>query len=263
MTPQALVYAAGLGSRLRPLTDQWPKALAPIYGKPALEWILRRLEQNGLLRVTVNTHAHAEQIHRFIQERPTSQLQVQISHEPMLLDTGGGLRKTHPHWSPSESILLHNVDVFSTADLSQAWDCHTQQRPLATLLVQQRPTHNRLLIDELGLLCGVHYVQRQDYRVLRDPQGELKEVGFCGIHLVSPEIFSVLPEQEAAFGIVPVYLERVACGDRIQTVEIGSAYWRDIGTLDSLQQLEQDWERVPSLAALHRGGSPHSISARS
>ena len=260
MTPQALVFAAGLGTRLAPLTKQLPKALAPIHGIPALEWILRRLEQQQVRQIVINTHAHAEKIHHFVEVRTPSSLNLQISHEPTLLDTGGGLRQSHSFWSVNMPILLHNADVFSNADLTTAWQVHSETNPLATLLVKQRPTNNRLLVDEADLLCGVHYVKQQDHRILRDPVGSLREVGFCGIHLVAPRIFEVLPEQEI-FRIIPVYLGQVKRGEEIRTVDIGSAYWRDIGKLSSLQQLESDWLAVPGLADAHRGCSPHSIKA--
>ena len=260
MTPQALVFAAGLGTRLALLTEQLPKALAPIHGIPALEWILRRLEQQCIQQVVINTHAHAEQIHQFVENRAPSSLNLQTSHEPILLDTGGGLLQSRPFWSACLPILLHNVDVFTNADLTSAWRIHSGTSPLATLLVQQRPTNNRLLVDEADFLCGVHYVKRQDHRILRDPIGNLREVGFCGIHLVASRIFEVLPEQEV-FRIIPVYLEQVARGEEIRTVDIGSAYWRDIGTLSSLHQLESDWLTIPRLADAHRGCSPHSIKA--
>ena len=260
MILQALIFAAGLGTRLGPLTKKLPKALAPIHSIPAIEWVLRRLEQQQVQQVVINTHAHAEKIHRFVEARTPSYLNLQISHEPILLDTGGGLRRSRSFWSVNMPILLHNVDVFSNADLTTAWQVHSATNPLATLLVQQRPTNNRLLVDEAGLLCGVHYVKQQDHRILRDPVGSLREVGFCGIHLVAPRIFEVLPEQEV-FRIIPVYLEQVTRSEEIRTVDIGSAYWRDIGTLSSLQQLEADWLAVPGLADAHRGCSPHSIKA--
>ncbi|MEC8260364.1 MAG: sugar phosphate nucleotidyltransferase, partial [SAR324 cluster bacterium] len=113
MTPQALVFAAGLGTRLAPLTKQLPKALAPIHGIPALEWILRRLEQQQVQQVVINTHAHADKIHRFVEARTPSSLNLQISHEPILLDTGGGLRRSRFFWPVNMPILLHNADVFS------------------------------------------------------------------------------------------------------------------------------------------------------
>lgn len=260
MTPQALVFAAGLGTRLAPLTKELPKALAPIHGIPALEWILRKLEQQQVQQIVINTHAHAEKIHRFIETRTPSSLNLQISHELILLDTGGGLRRSRSFWSTNMPILLHNADVFSNADLIPAWQVHSGTNPLATLLVQERPTNNHLLVDEAGLLCGVHYVKQQDHRILRDPVGSLREVGFCGIHLVAPRIFEVLPEQEV-FRIIPVYLEQVTRGEEIRIMDISSAYWRDIGTLSSLQQLESDWLAVPRLADAHRGCSPHSIKA--
>ena len=260
MTPQALVFAAGLGTRLAPLTKQLPKALAPIHGIPALEWILRKLEQQQVQQIVINTHAHAEKIHRFIETRTPSSLNLQISHELILLDTGGGVRRSRSFWSTNMPILLHNADVFSNADLTPAWQVHSGTNPLATLLVQERPTNNHLLVDEAGLLCGVHYVKQQDHRILRDPVGSLREVGFCGIHLVAPRIFEVLPEQEV-FRIIPVYLEQVTRGEEIRIIDISSAYWRDIGTLSSLQQLESDWLAVPRLADAHRGCSPHSTKA--
>ena len=151
----------------------------------------------------ITTHAHAEKIHRFVEARTPSSLNLQISHEPILLDTGGGLRRSRSFWSVNMPILLHNVDVFSNADLTTAWQVFSKTNTLATLLVQQRPTHNRLLVDEVDLLCGVHYVKQQDHRILRDPVGSLREVGFCGIHLVAPRSFEVLHEQEV-FRFIPV-----------------------------------------------------------
>ncbi|MEC7165657.1 MAG: sugar phosphate nucleotidyltransferase, partial [SAR324 cluster bacterium] len=140
MTPQALVFAAGLGTRLAPLTKQLPKALAPSHGIPALEWILRRLEQQQVQQVVINTHAHADKIHRFVEARIPSSLNLQISQEPILLDTGGGLRRSRSFWSINKPILKHNADFFTHPDFTSAWQVHSETKPLATQLVQQPPT---------------------------------------------------------------------------------------------------------------------------
>jgi NDP-sugar pyrophosphorylase family protein len=257
---QALVFAAGRGTRLAPLTHSVPKALAPLRHQPALQWILQRLARLGVEHVVINTHALAPQIHDFVERVSLPNVQIEISHETELLDTGGGLRRTEKMWPFPTPILLHNVDVFSTMDLYAAWNFHQTEHPLATLLAKKRPTNNLLLVDEKQNLCGVHYVARQDYRLLRRPVGELQEVGFCGVHFVEREIFAYFPDEEK-FGIIPFYLQQVSEGKPIRVFDVGEAYWRDVGTLQSLQCLEEEWLAVPDLADLHRGGSPHSIRA--
>ncbi|MBF0236959.1 MAG: nucleotidyltransferase family protein [SAR324 cluster bacterium] len=190
---KAMILAAGKGTRLQPITLSLPKALVPVDNIPALEWTIQRLKYLGVTSVILNTHYLADQIKQYLKNRPVDGLKIETSHEEEILGTGGGLLKTHDFWDDSP-FFLHNADIFCNADLKQAYQYHLQAQNLATLCVQERETQTRLLVDESGFLCGIHYYKK-DLRVqTRPPEGKVYEAGFSGIHVISPSIFPVITE---------------------------------------------------------------------
>ncbi len=147
---KAMILAAGLGSRLRPLTDDRPKALVTVAGRTLLEITLSRLRSFGVSEVIVNAHHHAQMIVDYLKANDNFGMRIELSLEAELLDTGGGLKKTAPFFSDSlqEPFILHNVDVLSAIDLGRMVRFHTEQAALATLAVQERASSRQLLFDE-------------------------------------------------------------------------------------------------------------------
>lgn len=239
---RAMVLAAGLGSRLRPLTDDRPKALVEVAGRTMLEIALRRLQAFGVRDVVVNTHHFAEKVEGFLRAHANFGMRIEISREEELLDTGGGLKKAAWFFQQEadEPFLLHNVDVISTIDLSEMVRRHTQSGALATLAVMDRASSRLLLFDDAGALSG-RQLGADGARELVRPAVDARARAFCGVHVISPRIFGLLSE-EGAFPIVPAYLRLAAQGERIAAFNAEPAYWRDLGKPTSLRQAEKDFE---------------------
>jgi NDP-sugar pyrophosphorylase family protein len=240
---KAMVLAAGLGTRLRPLTDDRPKALVEVAGRTMLEITLSRLRASGVHDVIVNVHHLADKIAEFLAANDNFGMHIDISREPTLLDTGGGLKNAAHFFLGDSSLvdepfLLHNVDVISTIDLERMVRTHTANQALATLAVQHRGTTRYLLFDERLELCGRHSGRDPADLIVR-PARQAQPFGFCGIHVISPRIFSLMAEQ-GAFSIIDSYLRLAAVGERIVAFPDDQSYWRDLGTSESVVQAAQD-----------------------
>jgi mannose-1-phosphate guanylyltransferase len=241
---KAMVLAAGLGTRLRPLTDDRPKALVEVYGRTLLEITLTRLREFGIQDVIVNVHHYADMVMDRVKAAGNFGMHIEFSREDILLDTGGGLKKAA--WflggdssaTKDEPFILHNVDVISTIDLQRMVEVHTQSKALATLAVQQRKTSRYLLFNDQLQLCGRRLVKEEKTEIAR-PAQQMTELAFAGIHVISPRIFPLLAE-EGVFSIVPAYLRLSAAGEKIQAFRADEYYWRDLGKPENIQQAEQD-----------------------
>ena len=238
---KAMVLAAGLGTRLRPLTDDRPKALVEINERTLLEITLTRLRRFSVSEVIVNVHHFADMILQFLAAKQNFGMRVAISHEDELLDTGGGLRKAAWFFLEDcrdEPFLVHNVDVLSNIDLAQMVRFHDEHHALATLAVQDRPSSRYLLFDQQELLCGRRF-EREQRTELAGAIEPLQALAFCGIHVISPRLLGMMTET-GAFSIIETYLHLAARGDRIAAFRADGAYWRDLGTLDHLKQASDD-----------------------
>jgi NDP-sugar pyrophosphorylase family protein len=202
---QAMIFAAGLGTRLRPLTDNIPKALVEIAGTPMLERVITKLKDHGVRRVIINLHHFHDKIISFVAGKNHFDLDIQFSDESqMLLDTGGGLKKAAHLFDHTKPILLHNVDVLSNLDFGKMMNHHLKKNALATLFVQKRKSSRYFLFDENMRLAGWRNVKSGDEILVRK-EGQFSEFGFNGIHIISPEIFKLIKDEDK-FSIVPVYL---------------------------------------------------------
>ena len=241
---RAMVLAAGLGTRLRPLTDHRPKALVEVGGRTLLEIALARLASFGIREVIVNVHHFADMIVDYLKANKNFGMRIDVSREDdILLDTGGGLKKAAHFFlqksqPPEEPFILHNVDVISTIDLHRMAQFHAENQALATLAVQERPTSRYLLFDEQLQLCG--------RKSGRDGQAELvrssshpKALAFSGIHVISPRLFSLMTE-EGVFSIIAPYLRLAAQGEKIIAFRSDEYQWRDLGRLDDVTQADQE-----------------------
>jgi mannose-1-phosphate guanylyltransferase len=225
---KAMVFAAGLGTRLRPLTDNRPKALVEIAGRTLLQITLERLRAFDIDEVIINVHHFAEMIVGYLKAHHNFGIRIEISHEDLLLDTGGGLKKAS-WFLRDEPFVLHNVDVITTIDLRRMAEFHREHHALVTLAVQDRKTSRYLLFDDALQLRG-----RQE-----TPDSRMHSLAFSGIHVISPRLFQLITE-DGAFSIIPTYLRLAAAGERILAFRADEYRWRDVGRLQDLAQAEAD-----------------------
>ena len=240
---KAMILAAGLGTRLRPLTDDRPKALVTVAGHTLLEIALTRLRAFGVREVIVNTHHHGDMIVDYVKANDNFGMRIEISHEEILLDTGGGLKKAAWFFLDSsgnaqEPFILHNVDVISTIDLGRMVRFHTEQAALATLAVQGRETSRYLLFDQQGQLCGRRAGPDGNPELVR-PAKPTQPLAFSGIHVISPKLLTNMTE-EGAFSIIDAYLRLAAQGEKIIAFRVDECYWRDLGRAENILQAAED-----------------------
>ncbi|HTS09873.1 MAG TPA: nucleotidyltransferase family protein [Candidatus Eisenbacteria bacterium] len=239
---RAMILAAGLGTRLRPLTDDRPKALVEVNGKTLLEITLRRLATFGIHDVIVNVHHFADLVIEFLQRNQSFGMRVEVSREDLLLDTGGGLKKAAwfflENGDKEKPFLLHNVDVISTIDFSQMLQSHEESGALATIAVKDRPSSRYLLFDEKNQLCGRRTAGIANDERIR-PSEETHAYAFCGIHVVSPRLLPMLDEKEA-FSIIASYLRLAGQGQVISAFRADGYYWRDLGTPARVKAVAED-----------------------
>ena len=240
---KAMILAAGLGTRLRPLTDDRPKALVEINGRTLLEITLCRLRMFGVNEVIVNAHHFADKIQDYLKANDSFGMRVEMSREEVLLDTGGGLKKA-AHFFLEESgrpggpFILHNVDVLSSIDLQRMVQFHMETQALATLAVQDRPTSRYLLFDEQQQLCG----RRSGVDELVRPSRDVQALAFSGIHVISPRLLTLMTEA-GAFSIIETYLRLAAAGEEIRALRADDYYWRDLGKPESVAQAAEDMKQ--------------------
>ncbi len=201
-----MILAAGLGTRLRPLTDSLPKVLVPVLGVPFLDRLLACLERQGVRQLALNTHHLAAAVQSHLAGRPDgspllSTLSVRLFHEPRLLGTGGGLRNAAEFWG-EENLLVWNGDIVCSFGLEELKAAHGSEdgesdhafraspAPLATLVVQARESGSYLLVDESGMICGIDSARRGQRRLERRPQGHARPLAFNGISLLSPRLLA-------------------------------------------------------------------------
>src|SRR5438128_2833216 len=225
---KAMILAAGLGTRLRPLTDNRPKALVEIGGRTLLEITLSRLRASGVREVIINVHHFANMILEYLKTNHNFGMRIEVSREEVLLDTGGGLKKA-AYFFPEgpngceKPFILHNVDVISTIDLRRMVQFHLEHRALITLAVQDRETSRHLLFDEQLQLCGRRSEHDQKTELVRSSQ-QMRALAFAGIHVISPRLFAMMME-EGVFSIITSYLRLAAYGERILAFPANEYYW--------------------------------------
>jgi NDP-sugar pyrophosphorylase family protein len=243
---KAMVLAAGLGTRLRPLTNDRPKALVEIGGRTLLEITLARLRGFGISEVIINVHHFADLLLQYLKTNNNFGMKIAISREDVLLDTGGGLKKAGYFFldssdHPDEPFILHNVDVISTIDLQRMVQFHSEHPALATLAVQERNTSRYLLFDEQSQLCGRRSGSDGPTELIRtSPRPQA--LAFGGIHVISPRLIPMMIE-EGAFSIINSYLRLAAQGETILAFRADEYYWRDLGRLEDLKQAACDLEQ--------------------
>ena len=240
---EAMILAAGLGTRLAPLTDTVPKALIAVRGRPLLAHVMDRLVAAGATRLIVNTSRHGDQIAAYLQEHGPHGVEILLSPEPDgPHDTGGGFVAAARLFRRDGPILLHAVDVLSRIPLEGLLAVHRSARTrlgdrvLATLAVQDRPTARRLIFDDRGLM-GWEHRGAGGLRRVRESVGAVRDFAFAGIHVVEPESLG-LAERSGVFPIVELYLDLAARGYRIAPADVTAHAWQDVGTPERLREAE-------------------------
>lgn len=236
---QVLILAAGLGTRLKPLTDRMPKAMVPVAGKPLLWHIVMKMKAAGFERIVVNVHHFAQQIVDYLKENDNFGLDIRISDETaLLLDTGGAIKHALPLFDPKSPILIHNVDIMSNVDVSAFYD--KAEEADAQLLVGERKTSRYLLFDDQMLLSGWTNDDKGIVLCARPEQdaAQLRRLAFSGIHTLHPRLAKELAQMPDKFGVFDFYM-RFCLEHRIVGCFKPDLRMLDVGKLDTLEQAEQ------------------------
>lgn len=235
---QAFILAAGLGTRLKPLTDTMPKALVPVCGKPLLQHQIERLAAAGFTHIVVNVHHFADQIIDFLDKNHHFGSDICISDERTeLLETGGALRHAAHLFDSTSPILVHNVDILHNVDLAQLYALHTND-VAATLLVSHRDTSRYLVFDNGHRLMGWTNIKTGEVKPadLKAEGGRL--LAFSGIHVLSPSLLTKMESWPSRFSIIDFYLD--ACQHSIiRGIEVPDFRMVDVGKLDTLATAEE------------------------
>jgi NDP-sugar pyrophosphorylase family protein len=243
---KAMVLAAGLGTRLRPLTNDRPKALVEVGGRTLLEITLARLREFGVREVIVNVHHFAEMVVDYLKANGNFGMRIEVSREDELLETGGGLKKAGWFFlegsaGRDEPFILHNVDVISTIDLHRMAQFHREHKALATLAVQHRKTSRYLLFDDQVQLCGRRSRDDGTPELVRNCQ-QLQALAFAGVHVISPRIFDQMTER-GAFSIISTYLRLSTQEETIAGFVADEYEWRDMGRPENIAKAESGLAR--------------------
>lgn len=230
-----MVFAAGLGSRLGAFTADRPKALVEVEGRPLIDHVFERLRHSGVTAVIVNVHHFADQVEAWLEANECG-LEVAISREPDLLDTGAGLKKAASFFEGEDHFLVHNVDVLSEIDLAGLVREHESSGALASLAVQTRKASRYLMIDLADTVCGRRLGEDGEIDLRREPFGELEPVGFCGIQVLSTEFLDRMPPV-SRYSITDTYLDLTGAACDIRALRVDGARWRDCGRPEDLRPL--------------------------
>lgn len=232
---KAMIFAAGIGTRLQPLSLQTPKALVKVGNKPMLQMVAEKLVAAGATTLVINIHHHPDQMLRYIESMHFPNVEIFVSDETNeLLDTGGGLLYATPLLQGSDPIILYNADVLSDINLAKMLAFHKKHSPLATLAVSHRPT-NRAFLWENNQLVGWENRATGEKIYCKTPTPpDLISLAFSGIHIVQPNLLNLIAEK-GVFSITPVYL-RLAQNHCIMPFVHNHDLWADIGSMEKLEK---------------------------
>lgn len=234
---KAMIFAAGLGTRLYPLTGSIPKALVKVAGKTLLQRAIEKVGQAGFTEIVINIHHFGDQIIEFLHLNQNFGLNICISDErEQLLDTGGAILKAAPLLRGGQPFLVYNVDVLSNIDLSQLYDFHVKKGGIATLAVRNRQTSRYLLFDSEMRLSGWKNIVTNEEKIARR-SAEYDAFAFSGIQFIDPALFDMITET-GKFSLIPLYL-RLAEVHVIHGFRDTSSLWMDLGKPGQIQEAER------------------------
>lgn len=229
-----MIFAAGMGTRLLPLTETKPKALVEIDGIPLLEIIIKRLKKYGFNDIVINVHHFAPQIVAFLDKNNNYGVNIRISDETeLLLDTGGGLLKARELLTDGEPVLIHNIDVITDINLRSLYEYHLTHKALVTMAVKERQTSRSLLVNEKGILCGWKNNATGETIITRN-QDQMHPIAFSCIHVISPGLFPLINET-GVFSIIKTYL-RISLNYDIATWQHNQDFWYEVGRIENLKE---------------------------
>jgi NDP-sugar pyrophosphorylase family protein len=236
---KAMIFAAGLGTRLRPLTNDRPKALVEVGGMSLLEISIRRLKYYGCTEIIINVHHFAEKIIAFLEKKKYFGIKISISHEKeLLLETGGGLKKASYFFDDNQPFLVCNADILTDLDLRKFYDYHCQSNAIATMAVRNRKTSRYLIFNKKNELVGWRNIKTGDVKWTKKPrQRAISNRAFSGLHVISPAFFDYFPKDEEVFSIIPLYLA-AAKEERVLAYPHDETIWLDVGKLPALKEAE-------------------------
>ncbi len=232
---KAMILAAGLGTRLRPLTNYQPKAMVEVNGMPLIEIVIRRLKYFGFNDIIINVHHFAGQILDFLEKKNNFGIKITISDErDQILETGGGLKKAATFFD-EKPFLLCNTDIISDVDLRKMYDTHLKSNALATLVVRKRETSRYFIFNESNILHGWMNVKTGEVKLPRSAVGVFKLLAFSGIHVIDPKIFYLMDQKEGFFSIIGIYLESIK-DHQIIGFQHDDGLWLDVGKRENLNE---------------------------
>lgn len=233
---KAMIFAAGLGTRLKPFTDFHPKALAVVNGRTLLEHNITFLKKSGITEIVINVHHFAEQIKAFVQNNDFK-IPIHISDETeFVLETGGGLLNAKPFLDDNGDFVLMNADILTTLDLKHVIEAHKKKTPLATLCISKRESSRALLFNTNNELCGWQNKKTNEAKIVRQ-ESPLYDFAFSGVHIISPAIFNLI-ELRGKFSMIDVYLSLVV-KHKILGYDHTGKLLMDVGKPESIIEAEK------------------------
>ncbi|MBX9853203.1 MAG: nucleotidyltransferase family protein [Cytophagaceae bacterium] len=233
---KAMIFAAGLGTRLKPFTENHPKALAVVNNKPLLQRNIEYLKSFGVDEFVINVHHFPQQIISFLKEHDNFGSNITISDETnALLETGGGLKKAAAYLTGDEPFLVMNVDMLTNLDISKMIAFHKANKSLATLAITERTTSRYFLFNKKNELCGWKNIKTNEEKISKK-ENDFIPKAFSGIHIIEPEIFKLI-KREGKFSMVEVYLELCA-RHTIMGFDHSSDILIDVGKPESITKAE-------------------------
>lgn len=234
---KAMIFAAGLGTRLKPLTNSIPKALVEFNGKTLLQYNIENLIRFGVTDIIINVHHFSQMVINFVAAKNNFGINIQISDErDGLLNTGGGLKKASWFFDDDDPFILFNVDIICNTDLTYIYNSHKESKAIATLLVTERKSSRYLLFSSSNNLCGWENVKTGE-KIISRQLSKFQKFAFGGIHIVDPKIFKYFPEEEE-FSIIDFYL-KVSEKENISCFNHSEDIWFDVGTIEKLNEAER------------------------
>lgn len=241
-----MIFAAGLGARLKPFTEVMPKALFHVAGVPMLEYQIKQLQGNGINDIIINVHHFAGKVIEFLKMNSNFGANITISHEEeLLLDTGGGLKKAAWFFNDNKPFLVQNVDVISDLNYREMLSKHTIAGAIASLAVSRRETSRYFLFDDNLQLCGWENTKTGELKIVHAKVQNLERLAFSGIHIINPEIFNFM-NQDGKFSIVDIYLE-LAANHKIIGFEHNPENWVDMGKPEELLKAEMILKKLKNV----------------
>lgn len=230
----AFILAAGLGTRLRELTSDRPKALVELNDMPLLKIVIENLKSQKFNHFVINVHHFSDKIIEFLKSEKYDNIEIEISDESdFLYNTGGAIIKALPYFKESKAVLIHNVDILSNIDFQSIYDSFINSNDAAWLLTQERNNKRRIVFDENGLFVGRMNIETNEYDGEVELKDNFKLLSFSGLHIIKPEYFKDF-ELKACY-VFDLYKE-MAKKEAVKSVLIDSDYWFDLGTQEQLKE---------------------------